>query len=96
MIDEEEIKRMFVNIRADTGADLLCINESILEQLQFPIVVKRKGQLANRHIAEYDVVSHVELRFKNRRTFCCTMVLPDNTEPLLGCIPMEDMPVRLP
>ncbi len=91
MIGDEEIKRMFINILVDTGADLLCINESIQEQLQFPIVEKRKGQLANGHIIEYDVVSHVELRFKNRRTFCSAMVLPDNAEPLLGCIPLEDM-----
>ncbi len=95
MIGDEEIKRMFINIRVDTGADLLCINESIQEQLQFPIVEKRKGQLANGHIIEYDVVSHVELRFKNRRTFCSAMVLQDNAEPLLGCIPLEDMDVLI-
>ncbi len=94
-IGEEEIKRMPVNIRVDTGTDLLCINESIQEQLQFPIVEKRKAQLANGHIVEYDVASCVELRFKNRRTICSAMILPGSAEPLLGCIPLEDMDVLI-
>lgn len=95
IIGEEEIKRMRVNIRVDTGTDLLCINESIQEQLQFPIVEKRKAQLANGHIVEYDVVSYVELKFKNRRTICSAMVCPGDAEPLLGCIPLEDMDVLI-
>lgn len=95
IIGEEEIKRMHVNIRVDTGTDLLCINENIEEQLQFPIVEKRKAQLANGHIVEYDVVSSVELRFKNRRTICSAMILPGAVGPLLGCIPLEDMDVLI-
>jgi clan AA aspartic protease len=95
IIGEDEVKRMHINIRVDTGTDLLCINESIQEQLQFPIVEKRKAQLANGHIVEYDVVSYVELKFKNRRTICSAMVLPGNAEPLLGCIPLEDMDVLI-
>ena len=42
-IGEEEVRQMPVNIRVDTGADMLCINESIQEQLQFPVVEKRKA-----------------------------------------------------
>ena len=77
----------------DTGSIMLAINESIQEQLQFPVVEKRKGQLANGHIIECDVVSGVELRFKNRQTSCRAMVLPGDSEPLLSAIPMEDMDV---
>ncbi len=91
----EEVKRMPVRIRVDAGSDMLCINERIQEQLQFPIVEKRKAQLANGHIVEYDVVSNVELRFKNRRSLCSAMILPGDAEPLLGCIPLEDMDVLI-
>ena len=94
-ISEEEIRRMPVNIRVDTGADLLCINESIQEQLQFPIIEKRKAQLADGHFLECNVVSSVELKFKNRRTICNAMILPGDAEPLLGCIPLEDMDVLI-
>lgn len=95
MIGEEEVKRMPVSMLVDPGSVMLAINESIQEQLQLPIVEKRKVQLANSHIAEYDVVSQVELRFANRRTLCNAIVLPGDSEPLLGAIPMEDMDVLI-
>jgi clan AA aspartic protease len=94
-IGEEDIKRMHVNILVDSGAYNLCINESIQEQLQFPIVEKRKAETADGRILELDVVSNVEIRFKNRATTCRAMVLPGNTEPLLGAIPLEDMDVLI-
>lgn len=94
-MDPEDVRRIFVNIRVDTGADILCINESIQEQLQFPEMEKRKAQLANGSIVQCQVVSSVELHFKNRRTFCNAMVLPGDAEPLLGCIPLEDMDVLI-
>ena len=52
-------------------------------------------QLANGHIVECDVVSSVELRFKNRQTTCRAMILPGDAEPLLGAIPLEDMDVLI-
>jgi hypothetical protein len=39
--------------------------------------------------------SFVELRFKNRRSYCSAMVLPGNSEVLLGVIPLEDMDVLI-
>ncbi len=93
IIGEDEIKRMHINALVDTGSHMLCINETIQEQLQFPVVEKRKAQLANSSVLECDVVSMVELKFKNRRTICNAMVLPGDSEPLLGAIPLEDMDV---
>lgn len=94
-LDQDEVKRMWVTALVDTGSYMLCINENIREQLQLPIVEKRKGQLANGEIAEYDVVSSVEVRFKNRRTICNAMVLHGDSEVLLGAIPLEDMDVLI-
>jgi clan AA aspartic protease len=94
-IGEEDIKRMHVSMLVDSGAYNLCINESIQEQLQFPIVEKRKAETADGRIVELDVVSNVEVRFKNRATTCRAMVLPGNSEPLLGAIPLEDMDVLI-
>lgn len=84
---------MNVSALVDTGSYMLCINESIQEQLQFPVMEKRKTETADSRIVEFDVVSQVELRFKNRRTICNAMVLPGNSEVLLGAIPLEDMDV---
>lgn len=94
-IGEEEIKRMSVNILVDTGSYMLAINESIQEQLQVPFFEKRTMQLADNRIREYDVVSPIELRFKNRRVVCSAVVLPGDAEPLLGAIPLEEMDVLI-
>jgi clan AA aspartic protease len=95
IIGEEEVKRMVVSALVDTGAYMLCINENIQEQLQLPILEKRKGQMADGTINEYDVTGPVEVRFKNRRTVINAMVLPGNNEVLLGAIPLEDMDVLI-
>jgi clan AA aspartic protease len=95
VIGEDEIKRMRVTALVDTGSLNLAINENIQEQLQLPVVDKRKAQLANGSIIECDVVAPVEVKFKNRSTTCRAMVLPGDSEPLLGAIPLEDMDVLI-
>ncbi|HMR88690.1 MAG TPA: clan AA aspartic protease [Saprospiraceae bacterium] len=93
LLDQDEVKRMTVTMLVDTGAYNLRINEEIQEQLQLPVVEKRKGMLADGSNREYDVVGPIEIRFKNRRCNVDAMVLPGNSEPLLGAIPLEDMDV---
>jgi len=95
IIGDDEIKKMTVSALVDTGAYMLCINENIQEQLQLPVLEKRKGQMANGSVNEYDVVGPVELKFRNRRTMCNAMVLPGDNEVLLGAIPFEDMDVLI-
>ena len=56
---------------------------------------KRKARLANRSVLECDVVSMVELKFKNRSTIFNAMVFAGNSELLLGAIPLEDMNVLI-
>jgi clan AA aspartic protease len=93
VIGDDEIKRMNINILVDTGAYNLCINETIQEQLDLPFLEKRKGQLANGSIEEYDLVGPIVLKFKNRQTVCNALVLKGENEPLLGAIPLEDLDV---
>ncbi len=92
-IGEEEIKRMKVTALVDTGAYMLCINETVQEQLDLPLLEMRKGVNANGEVREYRVVGPIELKFKNRRTLCHAMVLSGDNEILLGAIPLEDMDV---
>ena len=94
-ISEEEVKRMRVNMLVDTGSVYMCINETVQEQLQLDIIEKRKGQLADGRVVEYDVVGPIEVRFENRRCVVDAMVLPGDNELLLGAIPLEDMDVMV-
>ena len=94
-IGEEEVKRMHVNMLVDTGSVYMCINETVQEQLQLTLVEKRKGQLADGSVVEYDVVGPIEVRFKNRRCVVDAMVIPGDNELLLGAITLEDMDVLI-
>jgi clan AA aspartic protease len=93
IVGEEEIKRQTINMLVDSGALNLCINESIQEQLQFPEVGKRSAETADGRVIELKLVDMVIVKFKNRETTCRAMVLPGNSEPLLGAIPIEDLDV---
>jgi len=95
IIGEDEVKRMLVKVLVDTGSYMLAINENIQEQLKLPVVEQRKAQLANGTIVECDVVAPKEIKFRNRRSSCSAMVLPGDSEPLLGTIPFEDMDVLI-
>jgi len=95
MIGEEDIKRITVKALVDTGAIMMCINETIQEQMKFPVIGVRKAQMANDHIIEVPLVSNVEIRFKNRDARCSAMVLPGDSEVLLGSIPLEEMDVLI-
>jgi len=95
IIGEEEVRRLRLNMLVDSGAYMMAINESIQEQLGLPFREKRKVKLANNRVVEYDVVGPVDVKFANRRATCNAFVLPGDSEPLLGAIPMEEMDVLI-
>jgi clan AA aspartic protease len=92
-IDMDEIKKIRITALVDTGATLMVINENIQEYLQLPILSQKPFEMANGEIIRCDVVGSLEIRFANRRVAATAVVMPDNSEPLLGVIPMEEMDV---
>lgn len=92
-IGEDEVKRILVRALVDSGSIMLCINEGIKEYLELSILENRRIQLADGRLGNFDIAGPLEVRFKNRRTVCQAIVLPDDCEVLLGCIPIEDMDV---
>ena len=94
-LDPKDVKKITMNMVVGTGAYNLCINEDIQSQLQLAFVEKRSAYTADNRLIEMDVVGPVFLKFKNRTTSCLAMVLPGDSEPLLGAIPLEDMDVLI-
>jgi clan AA aspartic protease len=94
-MDNDDVKRMQVNILVDTGSYMLAINENIQQILQLTVIEKKKAQLASGESIWCDVVAPIEIRFKNRKSVTSALVLPRDAEPLLGAIPMEDMDVQI-
>lgn len=95
IIADEDIKRMNINILVDSGAYMMAVNDTIQEQLNLPFIEKRKAQMASGDVVEYDVVGPVMVKFANRTATCNAFVLPGDSEPLLGAIPMEEMDVLI-
>jgi len=69
----------------------LTINENIRLQLDLRKLGEQIAELADGTQKLLDVVGPVEIRFENRRATADAMVLPGDTEILLGSIPMEDL-----
>jgi len=92
-IKAEEVKKVKVNALVDSGAYMLAINETIKGQLDLQTVDEQLAELANGHVEKVEIVGPVDVRFDNRSTTCRAVVLPGDTQVLLGAIPMEDMDV---
>lgn len=92
-IDEEDIRRTKVRAMVDSGAYMLAINEEVASQLGLVVRDSKLATLADGTTRRMDVVGPIEIRFSNRKSITSAMVLPGNSEILLGAIPMEDMDV---
>jgi clan AA aspartic protease len=95
IIGEDEVKRIHINMLADSGAFMMCINQEIQKILKLPFLEKRSAVMANGALVEFDTVGPIMVKFKNRTSVCNAYVLNGNEEPLLGAIPMEEMDVLI-
>jgi clan AA aspartic protease len=95
LLPEDKVRKMNITALVDTGAYMLCINETIQAQLGLRHMSYENVELADGSVVKAEVVGPVVINFKNRNTACRAIVLPGKAEPLLGVIPMEDMDVVL-
>jgi len=95
LIKETEIREMTINSIVDTGAWTLVINEDTRIKLGLDIVGTETGTLADGSIKNYDLAGPIEVKWKNRRTTCEALVLPDADDILLGAIPLEAMDLTI-
>ncbi|MBC8384998.1 MAG: clan AA aspartic protease [Candidatus Cloacimonetes bacterium] len=92
-LEKEKIRELEVKALVDSGAYMLAINEKIKTQLGLEAIDHQTAELANGEILKLEIVDPVYIEFENRSTTVRAMVLPGESEVLLGSIPMEDMDV---
>jgi clan AA aspartic protease len=92
-MEKSEVRQVEAKILVDSGAYMMAINEVVKEQLGLFVVDKRKAQLADGSVQEFEIVGPIDVRFANRKATCNAIVLQGDTEMLLGAIPMEEMDV---
>ncbi|MDR3109368.1 MAG: hypothetical protein LBU65_06740 [Planctomycetaceae bacterium] len=89
----DSVRKMDVSALVDSGATTLVINSEIKTQLDLTLLETKEIRLADDSLESYEFVGPVEVHFKNRRSLCQAVVMPNATDVLLGAIPMEDMDV---
>lgn len=92
-LKEGQVRRVKIRALVDTGAYFLCINENIRDALGLRKQGEQIAELADGSRVKLDVVGPIELRFENRRVTTEGLVLPGDSEVLLGAIPLEAMDV---
>jgi len=92
-ISADRVRHMDVEAVVDSGAYMLCINENIRMQLGLAKLDEQTAQMADGSLRLLEVVGPIEVRFENRRTSVDAMVLPADSEVLLGAIPLEGLDV---
>lgn len=80
-----------MDLLVDTGALMLCLNETIQEILQLPVLGTKKSTTATGQRIELPMVGPVLVTVGDRFTHCDALILPGDAEPLLGAIPLEGM-----
>jgi len=93
MLPSSDIRSMTVNALVDTGAYMLVIGENVRSQLGIEITGEEVATLADGTHATLKVAGPVEVRFKNRHTIVEALVVPGNSQVLLGAIPLEGLDV---
>ena len=86
-----EIRRWNGEMLIDTGAIRLAINEEIRTQLGLRKGMMTNVTLADGSLTQIEMIGGVKVRFGDRICYTGAFVLPGNTEPLMGCIPLEEM-----
>ena len=90
-IKPEEVRAVTVTAVADTGSLHLVINEDLRQKLGLAVKEERIVNIANGEKLRCKMTEGVEVHWKNRRTMCPAMVLPDAKSVLFGAIPLEGM-----
>jgi len=88
---ETEIRQTTVAAMVDTGAATIVINEAICQQLGLEVVDIYEAELADGSAQTYDLTEPVQIHWKDRKTTCQAVVVPNASDVLLGAIPLEAM-----
>lgn len=94
-IKKADVRSMQVDFVIDSGAFMMCINENIQQQLGLTKVGEHEVFMADGTLRLLTMVRGAVVEVFNRSTSCDALVLPGNTEPLFGSIPMKALDVLI-
>lgn len=90
-IAESGIRQTTVRALADTGAITLVMGEQMRRQLGLIVWESRSVTLGGGRRERAEMAGPVEVQWKDRSTFCDAYIVAEDSEVLLGAIPLEGM-----
>ncbi len=95
VISKDKIRSCSIeDVLIDTGATTLALPARYIAQLGLKFM-KTVAVSTATGISERKIYQNVKVRLMERETICECIELPDDTQPLLGVIPLESMGVEL-
>ena len=95
VISKDKIRSCSIeDVLIDTGATTLALPARCIAQLGLKFM-KTVAVSTATGISERKIYQNVKVRLMERETICECIELPDDTQPLLGVIPLESMGVEL-
>jgi len=95
VISKDKIRSCSIeDVLIDTGATTLALPARYIAQLGLKFM-KTVAVSTATGISERKIYQNVKVRLMERETICECIELPDDTQPLLGVIPLEAMGVEL-
>jgi clan AA aspartic protease len=94
-IEKTDIRSVKVCAVVNPSLHMTAINQNIVNQLKLHTHDSKTVMLADGTIESLNVVGPIKIKFENRTAICSALVLPGNTDVLLGAIPMEEMDVLI-
>ena len=91
LIGEDEVRSIEINCLVDTGAMTMIINDEIREALGLPIIGERLSQLADGRKIALPLAGPIDIWYGDRLCTTNALVMPEDNDPLLGVIPLEEM-----
>jgi clan AA aspartic protease len=91
----DQVRRLTVNAVVDTGAWTLVINEETRQKLGLRAEEASETTVAGGGKVPSRITEYVEIRWKDRKTACEAVVLPDEEDILLGAFPLEGLDLMI-
>jgi predicted aspartyl protease len=89
-LEESAVRFVEVEALADSGATLLCLKQSIVQQLGLPLLGERKFRTAN-GVATRRIYQGAHLFIMGRDTSVNVSEVTDDCPNLIGQIPLEEL-----
>ncbi len=95
LITKDKIRSLLIeDVLIDTGATTLALPSKYIRHLGLKFMKTVAVSTAS-GISERKIYQNVKVKLLERETICECIELPDDTQPLLGVIPLESMGIEL-